>query len=152
MTETSSSSERDVGPIDYIVVGFPGAQLRGEAFAELVKLVENGIIRILDLRVATVGENGEFTVVALTDLDGDGQLDMALFHGVESGLLGDDDVAQGAALVNPGDAVGLLVYENAWAGPFVSALRRADAELIDAGRIPVADVIEALDALDAAGA
>ncbi len=153
MTEdTSSSSERDVGPIEYIAVEFPGAKMKGEAFAELVKLVDAGIIRILDLQVATVGEGGEFTVVELTDLDGDGQLDMAMFSGVASGLIDDDDLAQGAGLVNPGDAFGLLVFENTWAGPFLSALRRADAQLIDHGRIPVADVLEAMDALEAAGA
>lgn len=152
MTDSTSTAETDVGPIEYIVVEFPGANMRGEAFAELVKLVDAGIIRILDLRVATVGENGEYTVVALTDIDGDGELDLAMFSGIESGLIDHEDLAAGAALVNPGDAIGLLVFENTWAGPFISALRRADATLIDHGRIPVTDVIEALDALEAAEA
>jgi hypothetical protein len=141
-------TEQDVGPIDYLVVEFPGAQFKGEAFAALLDLVEAGTIRILDLAVAMVGENGEFTAVEITDLDGDGTLDLAVFEGVQSGILGDDDIAESAALVGPGDAVGLLVYENTWAGPFVSALRRAGAEVIAGGRIPADEVIAALDALE----
>lgn len=141
-------TDQDVGPIDYLVVEFPGAKFTGEGFAALVELAEAGTIRILDLAVAMVGENGEFTAVEITDLDGDGTLDLAVFEGVSSGLLGEDDIAESAALVGPGDAVALLVYENTWAGPFVSALRRAGAEVIAGGRIPADEVVAALDALD----
>jgi len=144
MTESSV----DVGPVDYLAVEFPGAKLTGEAFAELVDLVDRGIIRILDLRVAVVSANGEFAAVAITDLDGDGELDLAVFSGVESGLLDDDDLAESAALVGDGDAVAVLLYENTWAGPFVSALRRQGAEVIASGRIPADDVLAALDALE----
>jgi hypothetical protein len=143
-----SQTELDVGPIDYLVVEFPGAKLTGEALAELVDLTDRGIIRILDLRVAVVREDGQFAAVALTDLDGDGQLDLAVFSGVESGLLGDDDLASGAALVGPGDAVAVLLFENTWAGPFVSALRRQGADVVASGRIPADEVISALQALE----
>ena len=111
-----------------------------------------GTIRVLDLRVAKVAENGEVTMVAITDLDGDGTLDLAVFEGVQSGLLGDDDVAESAALIQPGNAVGLLLYENTWAGPFVAALRSQGADVIASGRIPASEVIAALDELEAAEA
>jgi hypothetical protein len=137
----------DVGPIDYLAVEFPGAKLTGEALAALVDLTDRGIIRVLDLRVAVVTEDG-FTAVALTDLDGDGELDLAVFSGVESGLLDDDDLAESASLVGAGDAVALLVYENTWAGPFVSALRRQGADVVASGRIPAEDVIAALESLE----
>jgi hypothetical protein len=143
-----SQTDLDVGPIDYLVVEFPGAKLTGEALAQLVDLTDRGIIRILDLRVAVVREGGEFAAVALTDLDGDGQLDLAVFSGVESGLLGDDDLAEGAALVGAGDAVAVLLFENTWAGPFVSALRRQGADVVASGRIPAAEVVAALEALE----
>ena len=143
-----SQTDLDVGPIDYLVVEFPGAKLTGEALTELVDLSDRGIIRVLDLRVAVVREGGEFAAVALTDLDGDGQLDLAVFSGVESGLLGDDDLAEGAALVGPGDAVAVLLFENTWAGPFVSALRRQGADVVASGRIPADEVIAALQALE----
>ena len=143
-----SQTDLDVGPIDYLVVEFPGAKLTGEALAQLVDLTDRGIIRILDLRVAVVREGGEFAAVALTDLDGDGQLDLAVFSGVESGLLGDDDLAEGAALVGAGDAVAVLLFANTWAGPFVSALRRQGADVVASGRIPAAEVVAALEALE----
>jgi hypothetical protein len=150
MTQThpdKAHTDMDVGPIDYLVVEFPNAKFTGEALGELVDLVDRGIIRVLDMRVAMVTENG-FTAMALTDVDGDGELDLTVFAGVESGLLEDDDLAQSASLVGPGDAVALLVYENTWAGPFVSALRRKGADVVASGRIPADDVIAALEALE----
>lgn len=144
MTQT----QLDVGPIDYLAVEFPGARLEGEGLAALLDLTERGIIRILDLVVATVAEDGSFAVVALADLDGDGVLDLAVFEGARSGLLDEDDIAQSAGLVQPGNAVGVLVYENTWAGPFVTAMRNAGAEVIASGRIPADDVVAALDALE----
>ena len=141
-------TELDVGPIDYLAVEFPGARLEGDGLAALVDLVDRGIIRILDRVVAKGAEDGTSTVVELADLDGDGALDLAVFEGVRSGLLDADDVAEGAALVQPGNAVGLLLYENTWAGPFVTAMRNVGAEVIASGRIPAADVVAALDALE----
>ena len=142
-------TELDVGPIDYLAVEFPGSRLQGKGLAALLDLVERGIIRILDLRVARRTEEGDVVAVALTDLDHDGTLDLAVFEGVGSGLLDDEDLAQSVALVAPGDAVGLIVYENTWAGPFVTAMREAGAQVIATGRIPVEDVVAALDALEA---
>ncbi|MCB8956924.1 MAG: DUF1269 domain-containing protein [Nocardioides sp.] len=144
MTETSP----DVGPIDYLVVEFPGANFTGEALSALVDLVDRGIVRILDLQVAMVAENGDFTAIELADFDGDGDLDLAVFEGVQSGLLDEDDLAESAALVGPGDAVAVLLYENTWAGPFVSALRRQGADVIASGRIPADEVIEALESME----
>jgi hypothetical protein len=110
--------------------------------------VDHDIIRVLDLRVAKVALDGTVTALALTDLDGDGTLDLAVFEGVQSGLLDDDDLNQSAGLIEPGNAVALLLYENTWAGPFVAAMRKAGAEVVASGRIPAADVIELLDQLE----
>ena len=145
-------TQLDVGPIDYLAVEIPGARMEGEGLAALLDLTQRGIIRILDLVVATVAEDGSFAVVALTDLDGDGVLDLAVFEGARSGLLDEDDIAQSAALVQPGNAVAVLLYENTWAGPFVTAMRNVGAEVIASGRIPADDVVAALDALESAEA
>src|SRR5689334_18547892 len=143
-------TEQDTGPIDYLALEFPGAQLKGEGLAILVDLVDRGIIRILDLRFVKREDDGSFTALAISDLDGDGELDLAIFEGVESGLLDDDDLSQAVSLIAPGSAAGLLVYENTWAGPFVSAMRRAGADVVASGRIPANDVIAMLDSLESA--
>jgi hypothetical protein len=138
----------DVGPIDFIAIELPSARVNGEGFQKLLDLVEAGTIRILDLRAAMVEEDGTVRAMALTDLDGDGELDLAVFEGVASGLLGDDDLEKSASLVTPGTAVAVLLYENTWAAPLVGALRRNGAEVIASERIPAADVLAALDALE----
>ena len=145
-------AEQDVGPIDYLALEFPQAKITGEGMAALIDLVERGIIRILDLRFVVRGEDGSFTAVALADLDNDGKLDLAVFEGAQSGLLDDDDLSEAASLVAPASAVALLVYENIWAGPFVTAMRHAGAEVMASGRIPVDAVIAALDNLESANA
>jgi hypothetical protein len=140
-----------VGPIDFLAVEIPQGQMKGEGFSELLNLVERGIIRVLDLQAVMVGEDGGITAMSIGDFDGDGTLDLAVFDGAASGLLDDDDVQEAAALVGKGNAVVVLLYENTWAGPFVSAMRRAGAELIASGRIPADDVAAALDVLETAG-
>jgi hypothetical protein len=141
-------TELDLGPIDYIALEFPQAKVTGEGLGILLELVDRGIIQILDMRVVFREPDGTFSAVALSDLDGDGTLDLAVFEGIESGLLDDDDVRAAAELIEPGNAVGLLVYENTWAGPFVTAMRKVGAEVVASGRIPADDVIAALESLE----
>jgi hypothetical protein len=153
MTEQGSMTEQDmteqtVGPIDYLALELPSAKMRGEGLAAIVDLVDRGIIKVLDLRAVTRQTDGTFTAIAITDLDHDGTLDLAIFEGVESGLLDDDDLRQAAELIEPGKVVALLLYENTWARPFVAAMRRAGAELIASGRIPADEVEAMLDALE----
>jgi hypothetical protein len=142
----------DVGPIDYLALEFPGARLTGEGLAILVDLVDRGIIRILDMKALVRANDGTVTAMAISDLDGDGALDLAVFEGVESDLLDEEDLKEAASLVEPGNAVALLVYENSWAGPFVSAMRRAGAEVVASVRLPADAVIARLEALEAAEA
>jgi hypothetical protein len=86
----------------------------------------------------------------IADFDGDGVLDLAVFEGVSSGLLDESDLGEAASVLEPGSSAGVLVYENSWAGPFASALRRGGAQLVASGRIPVQALLAAVDALDAA--
>jgi hypothetical protein len=143
-------TELSVGPIDYLALEFPKAQLTGEGLAALVDLVDRNVIQILDLRFVKRQEDGTFDAIAITDLDGDGTLDLAIFEGVESGLLDDEDLSQAASLIEPGNAVGLIVYENTWARPFVTAMRHVGAEVVSSGRIPGDTVVEILEALESA--
>src|SRR3954468_3887414 len=114
-----------MGPIDYLVVEFPGNRMTGEGLPLLVDLVDRGIIRILDLIFIRKELDGSVSGVTIADLDGDGALDLAVFEGASSGLLGPDEVTDAGAVLEPGSAAGMLVYENLWAAPFAAALRRS---------------------------
>ncbi len=89
--------------------------------------------------------------LALTDLDGDGELDLSVFEGVSSGLVGEDDIQEAGNVLEPGSSAGILVYENVWAAPFASAIRRSGGQLVASGRIPVQALLAALDADELAG-
>ena len=137
-----------VGPISYLVVEFPGSKMTGEGLPILVDLVNQGVIRILDLVFVTKAQDGSLGIVALADLDHDGTIDVALFEGVSSGLLSQEDLAEAAPVISPGSSGAILIFENRWATPFVQALRRGEAQLVAAGYIPQTDLVAALDAAD----
>lgn len=139
----------EMGPIDYVVLEFPGAKLTGEGLPILVDLVDRGIIRILDLAFVLKETDGSLAGMAIADLDGDGELDLAIFEGASSGLLDSDDISEAGAILEPGSAAGILVYENTWAAPFAAAMRRSGAQMVASGRIPVQDILAKLDVLDA---
>jgi hypothetical protein len=138
-----------MGPIDYLVVEFPGNRMTGEGMPLLVDLVDRGIIRILDLVFIRKDLDGSVSGVTVADLDGDGALNLAVFEGASSGLLGPDEITDAGAVLEPGSSAGMLVYENRWAAPFAAALRRGGGQLVAGGRIPVQAALAALDAVDA---
>ena len=131
-----------------MVVEFPGNRMNGEGFPLLVDLFDRGLIRILDLMFVRKDEDGSVTGLEIADLTGDGALDLAVFEGASSGLLGQDDIEEAATALEPGNSAGILIYENLWAAPFATALRRGGAQLVASGRIPVPAVLAALDATD----
>jgi|SRR5688572_29989883 hypothetical protein len=138
-----------LGPVDYIVVAFPTDQMTGEAFPLLVELVERGIIRILDLVFLRKDHDGTVTTLTQVDLERMKVLEAALFDGAASGLLRAEDINEAAAVLEPGTAAGVLVYENVWATPFAAALRRSGGQLVATGHIPVQSLVDALDAIEA---
>ncbi|MFF0106220.1 DUF6325 family protein [Streptomyces hirsutus] len=144
-----SEEIQEVGPIDYLVVEFPGNRMTGEGFPLLVDLVDRGLIRILDLMFVKKEDDGSVTGMEIAGLTGDGELDLAVFEGASSGLLGQDDIEEAATALEPGSSAGILVYENLWAAPFATALRRGGARMVASGRIPVSAVLDALDAAEA---
>jgi hypothetical protein len=138
------------GPIDYLMVEFPGNRMTGEAFPLLVDLVDRGLVRILDLVFVRKDDtDGSLVGLELKDFDGDGELDMSVFEGAWSGLLGDEDIQEAGDVLQPGSSGGILVYENVWATPFAAAVRRSGGQLVASGRLPVQAVLAALDAIEA---
>lgn len=144
MTEPPND-EMELGPIDYLVIEYPDGNPTGEALPYLVDLVEKGIVRLLDVALIAKGEDGSAAAITLEDLDQYGAEDFALFDGASSGMIGDEDVAEAAVAMSPGAIGVILVYENTWAAPFASALRRAGGQLVANGRIPVQAILAALE-------
>ena len=138
----------ETGPIDYLVVEFPGNRMTGEAFPLLVDLVDRGLIRILDLVFVRKDLDGSVVGLELADLNGDGQLDLSVFDGASSGLLGEDDIREAAEAVQAGSSAGILIYENVWAAPFAAAVRDSGGQLVASGRIPIQAILAALDAAE----
>ncbi|MFJ9943753.1 DUF6325 family protein [Streptomyces erythrochromogenes] len=137
-----------MGPVDYLIVEFPGNKMTGEGFPLLVDLVDRGVIRILDLVFVRKDADGSVVALELKDAGG-GEMDLSVFEGVASGLLGQDDIDEAGAALEAGSSAGILVYENVWAAPFALALRRSGAQLVAGGRIPVQALLASLDAMEA---
>jgi hypothetical protein len=146
----SADELEEMGPIDYIVIEWPGRQPKGEAAPILVDLVERGIIRVLDLAFITKAEDGSVAGVEISEVAEQVE-EMKVFQGASSGLLTDEDTSEAASALEPGTSAALLVYENRWAGPFASAVRRSGGQLVASGRIPVQTILAALDAAEEAG-
>ncbi len=137
-----------MGPISYLIVEFPGNKMTGEGLLTLVDLVDKGLIRILDLTFVTKAEDGSMALVELADLDADGEVDLAIFAGASSGLIGESDLGDESNVIQPGSTAAILLFENRWATEFVQALRRGGAQLVSAGYIPQDAIVATLDAIE----
>ena len=135
-----------IGPIDFILIELDPDKVRGEAAAAVLDLVESGTIRLFDVALLAKDLDGNVAAVDLAEAAGD----FSAIAGAQSGILDDEDIVAAGEALEPGKLGALLVYENAWAAPFVGAVRRAGGELIASARINAADVLDALDALEAA--
>jgi Family of unknown function (DUF6325) len=144
-------AHEELGPVDIVVIGYSAdAPMTGEAAPLLLDLVDRGIIRVLDVLFVIKDADGTFSGFEARDLTSKGVGDLEAFEGASSGLLGDDDAATAAEAIEPGSAAVLIMYENRWAAPFIAAVRRNGGEAIAFQRIPVQDLIDALDAVEAA--
>ncbi len=146
--EVPATERGALGPVSYLIVEFPGNKMTGEAFPQLVDLVDRGLIRVLDLEFVTRDPDGSMRLIELADIDRDGRFDVAVFEGSNSGLLDETDFTEAASAIAPGSSAAILIYENHWALPFVQALRRSSAQLVAAGYIPQDTLSEAVGATE----
>lgn len=135
----------ELGPVDYLVVEFPGSNFNGEILPELADLAQRGIVRVLDLVIIRKGDDGEFEAFEAGDADAGPLGEIRELERELADLISVDDVAAVAEAMEVGSTAGLLVYENLWAAPFASAVRRAGGQLVANGRIPVQALIGALE-------
>ena len=143
-------ANEELGPIDIVVIAYaPGSPMTGDAVPLLMDLVERGIIRVLDAMFVSKDEDGKYSGFEAKDLDDKGVGDYRLFEGASSGLLGQEDLEDAAAALEPGTVAAVLVWENRWAAPVASALRRSGGQLVASGRIPVQAILASLDASEA---
>jgi uncharacterized membrane protein len=138
----------EMGPIDYVVIEWTGRQPSGEVAPLLLDLVDRGIVRILDIAFVSKGDDGSVSRLEIHNFGDDGAA-FADFEGASSGLMDDDDLAEAASALEPGTSAAVLVWENRWAAPVASALRRSGGQLVASGRIPVQAILASLEAAEA---
>ena len=149
MSTETSQDQLLLGPVDFLVIEFPGSHFTGEGLPLLVDLVDRGIIRVLDLVFVKKRDDGGVLSLDIGQLD-DSAKGLSVFRGATSGLLDQEDLDKAADVLEAGSSAALLVYENTWAAPLATSLVRAGARLVASARIPAPTLLEALDALDAA--
>ena len=144
--EAAAERLEEMGPIDYVVLEWPGEQPSGEAVPLILDLVDRGIIRVLDIAFLGKDANGNVFAIEIPDLDPA----FAAFVGASTGLIAAEDLQDAAEALEPGTSAAVLIWENLWAAPVAVALRRSGGQLVASGRIPVQQLIAALDATDPA--
>jgi len=139
----------DLGPVDYVVIEFPAgaANFTGEMATELLRLVDSGLIRVIDVLILTKDADGSVEATELSDVAELGELQALEAQLAE--LLAAEDVERLAAAMEPGSVAGVLIWENLWAAPFASAARRSGGQLIANGRIPIQAIIASIEADEA---
>ena len=142
----TDESVLEMGPIDYIVLEWPGRQPKGDAVPLIIDLVERGIIRVLDIALMVKGDDGSVAAVDLGDLDEDSGF--GVFDGATTGLITQADLEEAATALNPGTSAAVLVWENVWAAPVAVALRRSGGQLVASGRIEIQAVLAALELIE----
>ncbi len=144
-----ADEDLELGPVDIVVIGYPAdAPRTGEAIPIFVDLVDKGIIRVLDVLLVNKAQNGTVAGIELSDL-GEGLEELRVFEGARTGMLGEEDTTVAGDALQPGESAVMICFENAWAAPFTSAVRRNGGQVLAFERIPAQDVIETVEALEA---
>ena len=137
-----NDSDGLLGPIDYLVVEFPGSQFNGRVLPALTDLIAGGMVRILDLAFVAKDDSGDVLIAELEDLD-----DLGGLEGIGqflSDLIAEEDLLAAGEVLEPGSSAAVLVWENTWAVPFARAVRESGGEVIASGRLAGVDVVNHL--------
>src|ERR1700690_624983 len=134
-----------MGPVEYIIVGFPGNKFNGEIAPELIALVESGTVKVLDL--IFIGKDAEGNVVSFEIEDLEGFEAFANLAADVGGLITPEDIEYAPPQLEPNSSAALLLWEDVWAAPFAKAVRDSGGVLLDGARIPYEMIEAALSAL-----
>jgi hypothetical protein len=134
-----------IGPVEYLLLGFPGNNFTGQIVPELAKLIDSGLVRIIDLTFISKDADGEVEVVEYDAVE-----ELAAFAGLNAevgGILTAEDIAYAAQSLEPNTSAALLIWEDAWAAPFAAAVRDANGVILEGARIPREIIEQAMGAL-----
>jgi hypothetical protein len=145
MTEQNADVPVGIGPVDYVLIEFPGSQFNGQIAPNLVELVDDGTIRLLDLVFVHKTVDGDIESIELADAAPVEAGDLADIEVGYAGLLSDEDLDAAADVLEPGSSALLLVWENTWAAPLATAIRESGGQLVASGRIPINAILGALE-------
>jgi len=137
-----------IGPVEYVILGFPGNQFTGQIVPELAKLIDSGLVRIIDLTFIMKDADGGVEVVEYDAVE-----ELAAFAGLDAevgGILTEEDVAHAALSLEPNSSAVLIIWEDTWAGPFAEAVRNANGVILEGARIPREIIEQAMGALSEA--
>jgi hypothetical protein len=136
----------ELGPVDYLVVEFPGSNFNGEIAPTLLDLLDREIVRVLDLVMLKKEADGSYDAFEISDLEASEVGEFARLEAEMAEILSADDVASAAAALEPGSTAAFLVYENRWAAPFGAAVRHSGGQLVANGRIPIQAIVASIEA------
>jgi hypothetical protein len=134
-----------IGPVEYLILGFPDNKFTGQIVPELAKLIDSGLVRIIDLTFISKDAIGDVVVIEHDVVE-----ELAAFAGLDAevgGILTDEDIAYAAQSLEPNSSAALLVWEDTWAGPFAAAVRAANGVILEGARIPREIIEQAVGAL-----
>jgi hypothetical protein len=125
-----------IGPVEYMIVAFPGNRLKGEIVPALAELVEAGTLRIIDLAFVMKDADGVVVTAEMGDLDSEVFRAFDALSPETMGLLNQDDLAAAGEELEPNSSAALLVWEDVWATKLRDAILNAGGELLDLERVP----------------
>ncbi|MDX6582010.1 MAG: hypothetical protein QOI10_1194 [Solirubrobacterales bacterium] len=133
----------EIGPVEYMIVAFPGNEFKGEIAPALQDLVESETIRIIDLAFVAKDSDGQVAGFELSDLDPEVQAALEKAGAETAGLFNEEDLTAAGEELEPNSSAALLVWEDLWATRLTDAIRDAGGELYDLGRVPHEIVVAA---------
>lgn len=135
----------ELGPVDWMVIEFPGSRFNGQIAPALADLVDRELVRVLDLMILKKELDGSVEAFELNDLHESETGALRAFEEELAMLLSEDDARAVADAIEPGTTAALLVWENTWAAPFGIAVRQSGGQLVASGRLPVQAILAALE-------